>query len=316
MEPDVVFLMESELWPELLEQARKRGAPVFLINARLSDRSFARYEKIKGLAHSLAFDRVRLILTSSARDTERWKVLSPSAQVEETGNLKLHRKAIDESTRLEKREQLLPEFGIEVSADDPQPPFILFGNSTWPGEEEMLLDAQARIRANGNHCILVLVPRHAERRDELRTLLQSRGTTFHFRSENKQAPLGTLVYVGDTTGELYGLLHAADLAFIGKSLPPNTGGQNPIEAVSLGLPIVFGADMTNFHDISRSLIEAGAAKEAADASQCIATILELVDDREARKACARASREWIRKQQGALDHTADVLRNELKKISR
>lgn len=315
MEPEVVFLMESELWPELLEQARKRGVPVFLINARLSDRSFARYEKLKGLAHSLAFDRVRLILTSSARDTERWKILSPSARVEETGNLKLHRTGIDESTRLAKREQVLPEFGIEIRAGDGRSPFVLFGNSTWPGEEEMLLDAQARIRASGNDCLLVLVPRHAERRDELRVLLQRRGMTFHFRSENKIAPPGTRVYVGDTTGELYGLLHAADLAFIGKSLPPNTGGQNPIEAVSLGLPIVFGANMTNFHDISRSLIEAGAAREAADASQCISKILELADDHDYRETCALASRRWIQKQQGALEHTADVLRNELKKLS-
>lgn len=315
MLPDAVLLMESELWPEHLRQAEKRGVPVYLVNARLSDRSFKRYSMFKGPARSLALNHLRLILASSVRDAERWRTLSPASRIVETGNLKLHRAPVDDKVRLAKREQLLREFGAGDNLPAGNAPLVLFGNSTWPGEEETLLDIQMRAVASGIDCLLVLVPRHAERREELRPLLETRNVSHHFRSEKPQAPSGTQVYVGDTTGELFTLLHAADVVFIGKSLPPNTGGQNPIEAVSLGLPVVFGPNMSNFHDISQSLLQNGMARAVRDAEDCASILLDLLNDAGKRGASSLAARYWIEKQGDALKNTASVLRTELRKLT-
>jgi 3-deoxy-D-manno-octulosonic-acid transferase len=316
MEPDAVLLMESELWPEHLRQAEKRGVPVYLINARLSDRSFQRYLKFRAPAQSLALRHVRLILASSSRDAERWRKLSPASRIVETGNLKLHRTAVEESLRLAKRGKLLREFGTGQSSPSNESPLVLFGNSTWPGEEEMLLNVHERVNSAGKNLLLVIVPRHAERRTELRELMRASGVTAHFRSDGAQAPEGTSVYVADTTGELYALLHAADVVFIGKSLPPNTGGQNPIEAVSLGLPVVFGPDLSNFHDIAQSLIQNGAAHSAQDTPGCVSILLELLNNAGKRGDSARAARQWIASQGDALAKTTSALRAELREPAR
>lgn len=313
--PDVVFLMESELWPEHLLQASKRNVPVYLVNARLSDRSFKRFQLVASMARDLAFRHLTLVLAASPLDADRFRALDPSLRVERTGNLKLDLPMIDAEVRRAKRQTLIREFGFQHDGTPSTEPVVLFGNSTWPGEEQMLAEVLEQSREAGHECRLVIVPRHAETREEIRKVLQTSGLPFHFRSDGPQAPAGTVVYVGDTTGELYNMLHAADVVFVGKSLPPHAGGQNPIEAVSLGLPIVFGPRMSNFRTIATSLAGAGVAKETFNAAECRQVLSMLVTNKRARSECSAAAIKWLEQNQGALRRTAAVLRAELKKLT-
>lgn len=309
LQPAAAFLMEGELWPEHLHQARLRGVPVFLLNARLSDRSFARYRRLARLACRLSFNQLTMILAAGPRDAERWRTLAPDLRVERTGNLKLDLPAANLVARKDDRVRLLSEFGFVTSAVDS--PLVLFGNSTWPGEEAWLLDVWKRAVEAGVSCRLVLVPRHAERRDEIRALLTAAGIASHFRGDASRAPAGTNVYVGDTTGELVRLLPVADVVFVGKSLPPHEGGQNPIEAVSLGLPVIFGPHMSNFREIADGMVRAGVARAGHTADECAALLLELLTDHETRDGCGTAANRWLTSHRGAVQRTADILRAEL-----
>ena len=134
---------------------------------------------------------------------------------------------------------------------------VLLGSSTWEGEEMMLVQALKAARSRGLKVSLLLVPRHAERRDVIVAALAKTGLRFHLRSHGA-APHEVDVAVGDTTGELRDFTQLADLVFCGKSLPPHDGGQSPIEATSLGKPLLFGPHMTNFREIARALRECGA----------------------------------------------------------
>ena len=305
VDPDLVILLEGELWPEHMHQARVRDVPILLVNARLSDRSYKRYRKAPGAAWLLR--QPAAILASTRQDLERFVEIGTQPEnVTLTGNLKFDVRIGPELTPGEVRE-LRREMGFYNDQTSPDP-LVILGSSTWPGEEEALLETLTAALDLGIDCRLLLVPRHAERRSEIETLLQSRSHPCHFRSRNPQAPNSTLVYVGDTTGELKILTQAADLAFIGKSLPPHCEGQTPIEAAALGKPLLFGPGMSNFKDISRSLLKVGAARQTPDAKSLKENMLELLQDAETRKNMAEASRSWHKSNQGAVTKTLAAIR--------
>lgn len=305
VDPDLVILLEGELWPEHLHQARVRDVPVLLVNARLSDRSYKRYRKAPGAAWLLR--QPAAILASTRQDLERFiEIGARPENVTLTGNLKFDVQNKSELTPEEVR-GLRGEMGFYSGQNSPDP-LVILGSSTWPGEEEALLETLAAALDQGIECRLLLVPRHAERRAEIEILLQSRPHPCHFRSRDPQAPDSTLVYVGDTTGELKILTQAADIAFIGKSLPPHCEGQTPIEAAALGKPLLFGPGMTNFREMSRSLLAAGAARQAADAQDLKQNLLHLLRDAEARKNMAEAARDWHKSNQGAVTKTLAAIR--------
>ncbi|HTB63417.1 MAG TPA: glycosyltransferase N-terminal domain-containing protein, partial [Opitutales bacterium] len=226
LEPDLAVLMEAELWPEHLNQARLRGIPVVLINGRMSDRSFHRYQSARGVASGL-LAQLRLILCATATDQERFLALGADpAHTQLTGSLKFDAAAKVQKLSDAEISILREELGF-ASATQSQRPLILLGSSTWPGEEAMLLETQQAALAAGLDIRLLLVPRHAERREEIIALLKNQSLPWHARSTSPRAPQSVKIYLGDTTGELARLTQAADVAFIGKSLPPNNGGQTP-----------------------------------------------------------------------------------------
>ncbi len=300
LQPDLALLMEGELWPEHLYQAERRGVPVFLVNARLSDRSYRRYARFGRIARTLVFNRIHRILAASTQDAERWRTLAEPERVIETGNLKLDLPGANPSTTPSERHELLQEFGFQPASPEP---IVLFGSSTWEGEEALLLDLLRRAREAGLPVYLVLVPRHAERRDSLRRLMMEHSFPYHFRTDRKRADHGNVVYVADTTGELLRLLQSADVVFVGKSLPPHEGGQNPIEAVSLLKPVVCGPRMSNFRDIAASLAASGAVRVADSEREVADTLLELLRDPVRRRTCAERAAAWIQQQRGALQAT-------------
>lgn len=302
--PDLVILTEGERWPEHLHQAAKRGVPVLGINARLSDRSFRRMKTFSSVAH-LMFDDITRLLPCSAQDEARFRELGvPAEKIFTTGNIKLDVQ-IPPLAEAE-RARLRAELGLPAG-------LVLLGSSTWPGEEEALLEALRLTRERGVRCTLLLVPRHAERRGEIERLLRRSGLKFHFRSHGA-APSEVDVAVGDTTGELRKFTQLADLVFVGKSLPPHTEGQTPVEAAALEKPILFGPGMGNFRLIARDLVARGAAHQVADATALGAEVQELLRDGTRREALAAAAAQWRRDNGGAVGRTLGVIREELAKL--
>lgn len=299
--PDLAILMEGERWPEHVAQARARGVPVISVNARMSDRSFKRSMRFNWALRPLAAGITR-VLCAAKRDEQRFKALGyPPDRLQTTGNLKLDVNipllADADKTALRR------ELGLG-------PGLVLLGSSTWPGEETALLTVLKAARERGLTVSLLLVPRHAERREELRGLLEKSGLSFHFRSTGA-APGQVDVAVGDTTGELRKFTQVADLVFTGKSLAPHDGGQTPVEAAVLGKPVLHGPRMTNFRDIIRSLTEAGAVRKVETHSELITAAVELLQETAQRDQLAAAAREWSEANRGATERTLAVIRAQL-----
>jgi 3-deoxy-D-manno-octulosonic-acid transferase len=189
---------------------------------------------------------------------------------------------------------------------------VLLGSSTWDGEELVLVQALKAARSRGLKVSLLLVPRHAERRDLVAAALARTGLRFHLRSHGT-APREVDIAVGDTTGELRELTQLADVVFCGKSLPPHEGGQSPVEAAALGKPLLFGPRMTNFRGIVRALRECEGAREVLNESELIAVCVELLGDEAQRTRMGAAVRGWHAHNRGAVERTLAVIREELAK---
>lgn len=299
VQPDLCILMEGERWPEHIRAAHLRGVPVLSVNARLSDRSFRRSARFKWAVRSLARGITR-ILCAAKRDEQRFRALGfTTDRLTTTGNLKL-----DVTIPLLDAPALT---ALRRDVGLPADGLVLLGSSTWPGEEESLVEALKTARAHGHSVSLLLVPRHAERRDALRTMLAGSGLTYHFRSAGS-APTAVDVAVGDTTGELRKLTQLADLVFVGKSLPPHDGGQTPVEAAILGKPVLHGPAMTNFRDIIRSLTEAEAVRGVETHGDLVRAAVELLENAADREALANAAREWSAANRGATERTLAEVR--------
>jgi len=301
--PDKIILAEGELWPEHLHQAKNHNVPAYLINARLSDKSFARHQKFKSITKNL-LEQFSWIGAGSEEDARRLKTICDiKNQIEVTGNLKFDVSAEGPLSASDKN-KLRTELGFGNSPET----MVLLGSSTWEGEEAVLLKALKDLRDTGVDARLLLVPRHAERRDSILKLLESSGLNYHQRSvKGPQAPEGTIIYLGDTTGELRQLTRAADLAFTGKSLPPHDGGQTPIECAAAGVPVIYGPHMTNFKSICQGLEKNGAAIKCVDAEEVLKEILSLALDRNSLAKMSTAGVVWHKSNQGATERTLHKL---------
>ena len=298
--PDVVILVEGELWPEHLAQARARGVPAYLINGRIPDKSFARHQRFRKLSHYV-LRHFRQIATGSEEDARRFRALGFDSTI--TGNIKFD-VASDAPMSAEERARLRADLGFGA---DPGT-VVLLGSSTWKGEETALIKTIRELRAGGTDVRLLLVPRHSERRAEVATEVSASGLDWHQRSSGGPvAPAGTIVHLADTTGELRRLTRAADLAFCGKSLAPHEGGQTPIECAAAGVAIVYGPRMTNFRDICRGLEKAKAASRAEDGDSLGGKIRTLCGDERERTEMGRNGAAWHQGNRGATERTLALL---------
>lgn len=302
IQPDLCLLLEGERWPEHLHAAHGRGVPVVAVNARLSDRSFRRSLRGRGIVRALSAG-FSLILCASSGDERRFRALGfGPGRLRTTGNLKLDVEipplAAADRARL-RRELGVPDTGL-----------VLLGSSTWPGEEAALLAAWRQARAQGVAVTLVLVPRHAERRAELQVWLAGEGVSHHFRTAGA-APGPVEVAVADTTGELRQITQLADLVFVGKSLAPHEGGQTPVEAAVLGKPVLHGPHMTNFREIVQTLTEAGAVRRVETTAALGQAVGELLADAPLREKLAAAATAWSAVNRGATARTVAAIREVL-----
>ena len=310
IQPDVVILTESELWPEHLHQARAKNVPTFLINARVSEQSFRRYKTISILAKRLLrkFDFIY-----ATNDLNKHRLLELGARPEtirSTGNIKFD-VAVGNHIDAAAQSELCSELGFINPSSDQARPFILLGSSTWPGEEQALLNIQANLIEKGMDCRLLLVPRHAERGPEVAGLLEKQSLLWHQRSTKQPAPEDVRIYLADTTGELTRLTQVADLAFIGKSLPPNNGGQTPIEAAGLGVPLLMGPNMGNFKEVTKSLLRSGAARTVDNELELKKHTEELISDPQLRESMSQAGIAWHNRNRGSSQRIATDILNRL-----
>lgn len=289
--PDLALLMEGERWPEHLNQAAQRGVPVVVVNARLSDRSFARMRRLGPLTRLLVGGLTR-VLAASPGDAERFARFGvPTERIAVIGNLKLDVALPDVSPT--NKAQWRSELGL---GDAP----ILLGASTWPGEEAALLAAWRRIAPEGWR--LLLVPRHAERRGELEGWLAASGVRFHLRSRGT-ATGSVEVAVADTTGELARLLSLAEIVFVGKTLPPHTEGQTPIEAAAWGKALILGPGTANFRAIARELKAMDGVIQVNDAESLAEAVQKLAGNAGRRSALGTAGARWLAGSRGAAERT-------------
>ena len=291
IQPDLALCVDSELWPEHMNQAKRRSIPFCIINARLSDRSFARLRSLYIFKSLLIPDNLN-VLASSEKQLERWTQIGlPHSSVTNTGNLKIDISPLNplDCSKVTARKIELGFSALSV---------VLAGISTWPGEEKFLLEVLKEIRDSNIDARLLLVPRHAERRSEIINTLESFSFSFQQRTRPLKENSDTVVYLADTTGELVSLIESADIAFLGKTLPPRHEGQNPIEPVSMGLPLIIGPACTNFQETCQELIEYGAARQGNSLSEIKQLIHTLAQKKDERNQMKEAGLKW-RKHQGS-----------------
>lgn len=306
--PSLIVLTESELWPNFLRAARRRGTPVVLVNARMSPRSFARLRRLGGLARRLLFDPITRFAVQDEDYATRFRQLGViEEKVAVTGSIKF-------DGALHERDAPGAELGSERlrtllgAGDASTRPVIWLAGSTHAPEEAIVLDAYRRLRQQFPELRLLLVPRHPDRFEEAARLVEASGLSF-IRRSRLSSPLAAMpdVVLLDSVGELSAAWGLASVGFTGGSLDGKRGGQSMIEPAGHGVPCVFGPHVWNFRDAAKRLIEAGGAAMIADASGLEPAVAELIADPLLRQRMGTAARELVRRQQGATARTLDEL---------
>lgn len=282
--PRAVVLTESEIWPVFIREAAKRSVPVYLINARVSDRSAPRYRIARFLFKDVFCCFARIFAQS---ELDRRRILdagAPERKVSVDGSFKF-----DVARRNEAKEKELRGWLSGAQGR------ILLGGSTWPGEDAALL----RIAAGLKDVTLVIAPRHFEKADAIEANIRAAGFECVRRSRGDSVPRDSakrVVYLADTTGELMGLYGTADVVFVGKSLCAH-GSQNMIEPCLCGKPTLVGPYTENFRPVMSDLREADAIIQVADEAQLAREITRLFADTQAAAALgARATAAVLRRQ--------------------
>ena len=284
--PHLLMVMETELWPNLYAACRREGVPVMLVNARLSARSLDGYRRVRPLV-AQALRSVTALAARSEEDARRFLALgADEARLQVTGNLKYDLPAPSDE----------PRFSAGVTGGD-RPVWI--AASTHEGEDEQVLAAHAALRRHMPDALLILVPRHPERFDAVARLCGESGFAVARRSRKETPDAGTAVWLGDTMGELPDLFPLARVAFMGGSLVP-TGGHNPLEAAVHRVPVLTGPHVFNFREVFDGLLEAGGARVVADADALADALMVWLNDREECSRRGQAAAGVVEANRGAL----------------
>jgi 3-deoxy-D-manno-octulosonic-acid transferase len=292
--PRVCILMETEVWPNLIRSCAAQRVPVALVNARLSERSLKRGRKIGALMTDAA-RAISLVAAQTEADAARIASLG-APHVAVTGSIKFD--VVPPQAAFETGAMLRARFGGRP---------VLLCASTREGEEALILDAwQARPAQQAPGALLLLVPRHPQRFDEVARMAESRGLSLARRSSLPQQ-VDADVLLGDSMGEMFAYYAACDLAFIGGSLLP-LGGQNLIEACALGKPVLVGEHTFNFLQATDEAVELGAALRVPDAQALVRESARLLADAPARAHMGAQALAFAGQHRGATARTVELLR--------
>jgi 3-deoxy-D-manno-octulosonic-acid transferase len=300
LSPELILIAETELWPNFLRAARRRGVPVVLVNGRISDRSFPRYRFLSGLFGPVLNDLAGICMQTEEDARRIMAIGAPANRVHVTRNLKydLPVRVITPAERRHLRQRYhLPEAGL-----------VFVAGSTHPGEEELVVTTFLRLLRDYPNLCLVLVPRHPERAVEVGKLLEARGLAHQRRSMLATVEPGVTgtVLLLDTVGELMDIYTLADLVFVGGSFVP-VGGHNLLEPASVGVPVLFGPMMHNFREITELIVAAGAGQQVADAVSLEAAVRRLLADDHARRLMGEQGGRLMAEQGGAAARHLEVI---------
>ena len=286
--PRVAIIMETEIWPNLLAQCRRRGVPVVLANVRLSERSAAGYRRFRGL-FAPALGGVAAIAVQSGEDARRIASIgAPPDVIDVTGSTKFDIPML--ASLREEAAALRRTWGSSRG--------IWIAASTHDGEETLVLDAFEQVLDGLPGSLLVLVPRHPERFREVAAHVRRRGIEPVLRSRRPMDCSGAQVFIGDTMGELPLFYAAADVAFVGGTLVEG-GGHNMLEPAALGLPVLFGPHVFNFAEISRRLLDAGGARTVSDSASLGRAVIDYLRDADLRHTTGANGRAFVEGNRGA-----------------
>ncbi len=291
-DPAVGILMETELWPNLAAACKQRGTPLYLVNARLSAHSARRYARVAALTRDVLASLAGVAAQTPA-DADRLTALGAMQPIV-AGNLKFDIEP--PAAMLVLGRELRARFG----ASRP----VLLAASTREGEEEIVLDAWRDARPVD--ALLVIVPRHPQRFDEVATMLEQRGLRWVRRSATGSVAADVDVVLGDSMGEMTAYYSACDVAFVGGSLLP-LGGQNLIEACAVGAPVLIGPHTFNFDEATTLAIGAGAAQRVADGPALARTAAALLSDHAQRDDMSAAARAFATAHRGATARTLALI---------
>ena len=298
--PKIAVIMETEIWPNLFTYCGKNGIPLYVINARLSEKSTRGYQKIAPLIHPVIAN-VKQVVAQTQADAERFVAIGAKPeQVVVMGNIKFDLVIPDDI--IKKGKQLKAEaFGGR---------FVWLAASTHKGEEQILLDVYNELKPKIPELLLLIVPRHPERFAEVSALCIQGNLTVVTRSSNRLCGLDTDIYLADTMGELKMLYAAADVAFVGGSMVP-VGGHNLLEPAVVGVPVLFGPYMANFKEIANKVIVHKAAIQCQEKADISTAILSVYSDANYRNLLVDNGKLFVQTNRGVIDKLCKILANNL-----
>jgi 3-deoxy-D-manno-octulosonic-acid transferase len=314
IKPVALILVETELWPNLIREAKKSGCFVGLVNGRISQRSLRKYQLVKSL-FAKTLGHLDLLCLQSEEYKERMMMLgADEAKIVITGNLKFDRLLLADGCQDADR--------IRKSLHISQDQRVLVAGSTREGEEQILLPVFKRLKQQYSDLIFVLAPRHLNRLSQVEGILSDEGLDFVRRTQlgelaSKHTQVGesalnhkTLILL-DTMGELSKIYCLADVAFVGGSLVP-VGGHNLLEPAIYGVPVLFGQHVENFKEEAKILVESGGGIQVKNQEELQLSLTSLLSDDQLRKRLGQRAREAIERKTGVAKKTTDLIFSALK----
>ena len=302
--PSIAIVMEREIWPNLFSECRRRAIPVLLASARISERSAVRHRKFASLFGEALASNVK-VAAQTVQDAERYRSIG-ARDVEVTGNVKFDIEA----------PVAAKQAGDSLRAAQFAERLVWVAGSTHEGEEEQVLAAHRWIMRRQPDALLILVPRHPNRFDAVRSWLKTQQITFVSRSRGEQVTSATSVLLGDTLGELMMFYAAADIAFVGGSLIATVGGHNLLEPAVLERPVLVGPHNFNAPDIAQLMFESGAARQVNSSQQLGLALLALAANPKWRTRMGRQGSEMVAANRGALDRVVTLVEARLQASSK
>mgnify|MGYP005891565003 FL=1 len=295
LRPAMLVIFETEIWPNMIAESRREGIPVALVNGRMSDHSARGYRRARFFFAPL-LRLFQLISVQTEADAERYKSVSPGANVAVSGNLKFDQKTPENLPD--------PEYGNYFGPGEHR---ILLAASTHPGEEDLVAETFRELLPEMPDLRLVLVPRHAERGGDIAAMLEQLGLSYARRSREEKAEKPVQVLLADTTGEMLKLMNGADVVIMGKSLAGHDEGHNLIEPALLDKPIVTGHVLRNFRFIQKVLLQEHALITVTRDAELVEQLRKLLPDEKLRRELGERAGAAIRRHAGATRRTVEEL---------
>ena len=299
IKPEICILMETEIWPNLIHLLNKKNIPVALINARLSEKSFNKYQRFFPKLVSESLRKLSIICPQNTYSADRFiKLGAKKEDLLITGSLKFDNNDSMDTDLIKSLKVMVGDKHVAVFA------------STRDGEEKLIIDSYLKLKERIDS-LLVIIPRHPERFEEAVKIAKNSGLKVERRSKIKRCAEDTDILIGDSMGEMMAYYSISDIAFIGGSLTDN-GSQNMLEAASLSKPVIFGPSTYNFEEISKQLLDNDASIQVANADELMQTISELSADKKRIDMLGANARKTFESNQGATKKTLRAIKPYLK----